>query len=77
MFRKFTAYPKAWFNTPPNLWFAGEGIINFLANQPPFKQKRSLRYPGACSKLDPQKIPRDKNGSIRTNFLKTTKKQEY
>ncbi|MDR2158908.1 MAG: hypothetical protein LBP23_02445, partial [Treponema sp.] len=25
-----------------------DGIINFLSNEPPFKQKRSLRYRRAC-----------------------------
>jgi xanthine/uracil permease len=36
----FAIYSKVWFNTqePAN---AGEGIINFLSNEPPLKQRQS------------------------------------
>jgi hypothetical protein len=50
---------KVWFNTPrlaaaqrpqrlQKFGIKPDGIINFLSNEPPFKQKRSLRYRRAC-----------------------------
>jgi hypothetical protein len=54
-----TVYSKVWFNTPrlaaaqrsqrlQKFGIKADGIINFLSNEPPFKQKRSLRYRRAC-----------------------------